>query len=264
MTARAWQRLGPRGRSLAVVAGIILAVLVAEGVALEVTPMQTVAVAGQVIKVGATPRLGMDGPGEVDLFGQRLPTAVSFPGPVRPALQLSQITLDSELANFVQGTSATRATGVLRSRLLSGFEHYVAWEDAVATAIALLLAGAVAGWRRLRAGPTARLLALTLVVTQVINLGAVAASAIGAQHTLRAVRSLTQLVGSRQVPAAARQPGWLTGDGRAGGGDRRFHCRRRRAAAGRRTRLRPTGRAAAAGTLMPRTSPGLMAGGRST
>jgi lysophospholipase L1-like esterase len=211
VTARAWRRLGPHWRSLAAIAGIIMAVLVAVGVALEVTPMQTVAVAGQVIKVGAAPRFSLRGPGEVDLFGERLPTAVSFPGPIRPALQLSHITLDSELTNFVQGTSATRATRLLRSRLISGFEHYVAWEDAAATAIALLLAGAVAGWRRLPIGATARLLALTLSVTQVVNLGAAAVTAHGAEHALRSVHSLSQLVGSRPVPppAPARRTGPL-------------------------------------------------------
>src|ERR1700757_983813 len=86
------------GRLLAA-AAVILAALLAGSAALEVTPMQTVTVAGQVIKVGAAPRLGFSGPGEVDLFGQGLPTAISIPGPIRPELQLSQITLNSELAN---------------------------------------------------------------------------------------------------------------------------------------------------------------------
>src|ERR1700739_58414 len=89
-------------RVLAVVA-VILAAVVAATAALEVTPMQTVTVAGQVIKVGAAPRPGFSGPGEVDLFGQGLPTAISIPGPIQPQLKLSQITLNSELANFVRG-----------------------------------------------------------------------------------------------------------------------------------------------------------------
>jgi hypothetical protein len=42
-------------RVLAVVA-VLLAAVLAAGAALEVTPMQTVTVAGQVIKVGAAPR----------------------------------------------------------------------------------------------------------------------------------------------------------------------------------------------------------------
>jgi hypothetical protein len=44
-------------------------------VALLVTPMQRVAVAGQTVRVGAAaPLLSVSGPGELDLFGQRLPT----------------------------------------------------------------------------------------------------------------------------------------------------------------------------------------------
>jgi len=88
--------------------GLALLVVVACGaiaVALQVTPMQTVTVAGQVIKVGATsPNLSWSGPGEVDLFGQSLPTNILFSGPVRPRLQLSQITINSELTTFVEGT----------------------------------------------------------------------------------------------------------------------------------------------------------------
>ena len=75
--------------------------------ALLVTPMQTVTVAGQVIQVGATaPSLSWSGPGEVDLFGQSLPTDLRFTGPVRPRLQLSQITINSELTTLSKGPMA--------------------------------------------------------------------------------------------------------------------------------------------------------------
>src|SRR5215475_8234091 len=100
-----------------VAAAVIVAAVVAVVVALEVTPMQTVTVAGQVIKVGAAPRLGFSGPGEVNLFGQGLPTAISIPGPIRPQLQLSQITLNSQLASFVQGRSQNNAGLALRTHL---------------------------------------------------------------------------------------------------------------------------------------------------
>src|SRR5262252_8781675 len=67
-------------------AGLVLLVVLACGaiaVALQVTPMQTVSVAGQVIQVGATaPSLSLSGPGEIDLFGQSLPTNIQFTGPV--------------------------------------------------------------------------------------------------------------------------------------------------------------------------------------
>src|SRR6266851_8221478 len=64
---------------------LLVAAVAAIAVALRVTPLQTVTVAGQVIKVGATaPTLSWSGPGEIDLFGQSLPTNLRFLGPVRP------------------------------------------------------------------------------------------------------------------------------------------------------------------------------------
>jgi lysophospholipase L1-like esterase len=192
-------------RVLAAVA-VILAAVVAAVVALEVTPMQTVTVAGQVIKVGAAPRLGFSGPGEVDLFGQGLPTAVSIPGPVQPRLQLSQITLNSQLANFVTGHSPSHAGLALRTGLVAGWEHYFAWETAAAALAALILAGAVAGWRRLGGKATGLLLIVVLVATTALNLGAVALTANGARNALRHVSSLNQLVGSEDVSTPPAQP----------------------------------------------------------
>ena len=119
-------------------AGLALLVVLACGaiaVALQVTPMQTVTVAGQVIEVGATaPSLSLSGPGEIDLFGQSLPTNIQFTGPVRPRLQLSQISINSELTTFVEGTKATGAQRILGARLADGWKRYFAWETAVAGA----------------------------------------------------------------------------------------------------------------------------------
>src|SRR5215469_2663210 len=195
---------------VAAVAAVILAAILAIVAALEVTPMQTVNVAGQVIKVGAAPRLGFSGRGEVDLFGQGLPTALSIPGPIQPKLQLSQITLNSELANFVQGRNPSHAGLALRTQLVAGWEHYFAWETAAAALAALILAGAVAGWRRLGGRATALLLVIVLAITAALNLGAVALTANGARNALRHVSSLNQLVGSEDVttpqPQASQRP----------------------------------------------------------
>src|ERR1035438_8164352 len=77
-------------RWVAWLAVLLLAAAAAIAVALRVTPLQTVSVAGQVIKVGATaPTLSLSGPGEIDLFGQSFPTNLHFLGPVRPRLQLA-------------------------------------------------------------------------------------------------------------------------------------------------------------------------------
>jgi lysophospholipase L1-like esterase len=183
----------------AAVAAVIVAAVVAMIAALEVTPMQTVTVAGQVIAVGAGPRLGFSGPGEVDLFGQGLPTAISIPGPIQPRLQLSQITLNSELANFVQGHGPSHAGLALRTQLVVGWEHYFAWETAAAVLAALILAGAVAGWRRLTGKATGLLLVMVLLVTAALNLSAVAITADGARNALGHVSSLNQLVGRADV-----------------------------------------------------------------
>jgi hypothetical protein len=188
-------------RLLLAALGMLLTAVLAVGAALEVTPMQTVTVAGQAITVGAALRLSTSGPGEVDLFGQSLATAVSFPGPVRPRLALTQITLNSELAEFVKGGSPTQAATTLRAALISGWERYFGWEAAVAGLAALILAGALAGWRRLPGRSTALILAAALIATELINGGAAALTASGAQNALRHVHSLNQLVASAPIPA---------------------------------------------------------------
>jgi GDSL-like Lipase/Acylhydrolase family len=193
-----WSLRRPSGLLLAIVAAAAIAVLSITA-ALAVTPMQTVTVAGQVIKVGAAPALSTSGPGQVSLFGQTLPTAMSLPGPIRPRLELSQITLNSELTNFVEGAKPSQAEIELRSDLISGWERYFSWEAAAAGLAALILAGAVAGWRRLPARSTVTVLAVALVVTELVNLSAVAVAADGARHALTGVHSLNQLVASAPV-----------------------------------------------------------------
>jgi hypothetical protein len=61
---------------------IVIVAGMAVAVALLVTPMQTVHAAGQTVRVGV--------PGELGLFGQRLPTTIEFVGPVRPRLELTE------------------------------------------------------------------------------------------------------------------------------------------------------------------------------
>jgi lysophospholipase L1-like esterase len=164
---------------------------------LLVAPQQTVNVAGQVIMVGATaPTLSLSGPGEIDLFGQSLPTNLHFLGPVRPRLQLSQITINSELTNFVRGAHPAGAAKVLGNVLADGWIRYFAWETVITALGALLILGAVAGWRRLAHRTTLKLLAAGLVVTEAINLGAIMVTAYQAPGSLRQVHSLNQLVGS--------------------------------------------------------------------
>jgi len=191
-----WPRLARRW-----LAGLVLLVVSAAAgiaIALLVTPMQTVTVAGQVIQVGASaPTLSLSGPGQVDLFGQSLPTNLLFAGPVRPRLQLSQITINSQLTTFVQGDHPAEAERILGARLADGWKRYFAWETAIAGAGALLLVGAVAGWRRIPHRTTIQLLVAGLAVAEAINLGAIMITAYTAPALLRQVHSLNELVGSQ-------------------------------------------------------------------
>ena len=191
-----WPRLARRW--LAGLVLLIVSAAAAIAIALLVTPMQTVTVAGQVIQVGTSaPTLSLSGPGQVDLFGQSLPTNLLFAGPVRPRLQLSQITINSELTTFVQGDHPAEAERILGARLADGWKRYFAWETAIAGAGALLLVGAVAGWRRLPHRTTIQLLVAGLVVAEAINLGAIMITAYTAPALLRQVHSLNELVGSQ-------------------------------------------------------------------
>jgi lysophospholipase L1-like esterase len=191
-----WPRLARRW-----LAGpVLLVVSAAAGIAIAllVTPMQTVTVAGQVIQVGASaPTLSLSGPGQVDLFGQSLPTNLLFAGPVRPRLQLSQITINSELTTFVQGDHPAEAERILGARLADGWKRYFAFQTAIAGAGALLLVGAVAGWRRIPHRTTIQLLVAGLAVAEAINLGAIMITAYTAPALLRQVHSLNELVGSQ-------------------------------------------------------------------
>jgi lysophospholipase L1-like esterase len=206
-----WARLVRRGLT-----GLILFIVVAGAsiaIALEVTPQQTVTVAGQVIQVGASaPTLSLSGPGEVDLFGQSLPTNVQFTGPVRPRLQLSQITINSELTTFVQGAHPGGAERFLGPRLADGWKRYFIWETVVTGAVALVLVGAVAGWRRTSHRTTVKLLVLGLIVAEAVNLGAIMSTAYTAPALLRRVHSLNDLVGTetrlpRIRPTGSQLPG---------------------------------------------------------
>ncbi len=192
---------------LALIAGIVLAAAVSISVALLVPPMQQVSLAGQTVGVGAAaPTLSQSGPGELDLFGQRLPTTIQFAGPVRPRLALTHITLNRQLATaFVpHRPSPVRAIG---DALASGWTRYFGWEIAITAGCALLLTGALAGWLRLSVKRTLALLAVGLVVTEAVNVGGIMATAYTAPARLRQVTSITALAGRSPLPPVPDAPG---------------------------------------------------------
>lgn len=91
--------------------------------------MQSVPAAGQTVQVGATaPSFSLAGPGELDLFGQQIPTTTRFAGPVRPRVRLTQITLNQQLTDFTHSASGTSAAQSLETALVDGWRWYFVWQ----------------------------------------------------------------------------------------------------------------------------------------
>ena len=176
--------------------------------ALLVTPMQQVQVAGQTVRVGAAaPSLSISGPGELDLFEQRLPTRIIFTGPVRPRLVLSHITLGQQLGSLFTGQHPRSPQAVIGQALAGAWKRYFLWETVIAGGCALLLAGALAGWARLRPVRTLVVLAAALLVTEAANMGAIMITAYTAPARLRQVSSLEALAGRAPLPPVSRARG---------------------------------------------------------
>ena len=158
-------------------AGLVLLVVLACG---AVAPTWITCPATETVCIGVTcsataiaPSLSLSGPGEIDLFGQSLPTNIQFTGPVRPRLQLSQISINSQLTTFVEGTKAAGAERILGARLADGWKRYFAWETVVVGVGMLILVGALAGWRRVPHRTTVKLLAAGLLIAEALNVGAI-------------------------------------------------------------------------------------------
>ena len=115
-------------RALAGLATIAVITVASIGFGLRITPLQSVSALGQTVGVGVTsPTASLRGPGEVDLFGQPLPTQARFVGPIRPRLVLPA----SRSTNRSPACSPRHAGGVgggprrpARERL----EALLAWE----------------------------------------------------------------------------------------------------------------------------------------
>ena len=192
---------------LAWIAGVVVVAAVSISVALLVTPMQRVTLAGQTVGVGAAaPSFSLSGPGELDLFGQRLPTTLRFAGPVRPRLALTQITLGRQLAATFAPGGADPARQIGRA-LASGWKHYFGWEIVITAGCAVVLTGALAGWLRLPRKRTLILLAAGLVVTEAVNIGGIMVTAYTAPARLRHVTSITALAGTAPLPAVPKAAG---------------------------------------------------------
>ncbi|HSL11872.1 MAG TPA: GDSL-type esterase/lipase family protein [Actinomycetota bacterium] len=177
--------------------------------ALQVTPPQTARALGQTVEVGAAaPSASWSGPGEVVLFGQTLPTEIDFVGPVRPRLVLTDISVNEQLASLF-GTTPRPAADRIGESLASGWIRYFAWEIVFVTFAAVVLLGAIAGWRRHGPRETLVTIAAGLAFVQVVNLSVIMVTAYTAPRLLRDVTSVASLVGrteGRAVPRAEGPP----------------------------------------------------------
>lgn len=198
------------GRALLHAITVAVVAMLAIAVGLLITPMQTVETAGQTLRVGAAaPTHSWSGPGELDLFGQHLPTTVEFVGPVRPRIELTRITLSEQLAELVgAGTepSQAQAAQALQDGLVAGWKRYFAWQVGVSAAAAVVLLAAIAGWRRYSMRASIALVIVGLVITEAVNLGAIMVTAYSAPQRLREINSLQALVGAAPPPTLPVTP----------------------------------------------------------
>ena len=178
--------------------------------ALQVAPLQTVSAAGQTAQVGAAvPGFSLSGPGELDLFGQVVPTKPQFTGPIRPLLKLTHITIDDEVARVLRSDSPRTLELNLSQQLAQGWTRYFEWETLIAVGFAAVALVAVAGIGRQPYKKMAKTVVAGLVVVTAVNVGGVLLTASSTPGVLRSVKTLDDLVGADPLTApqqAATRP----------------------------------------------------------
>jgi lysophospholipase L1-like esterase len=209
--ARSARGLG-RGIARVLVGLATIAVITVASIAfgLRVTPLQSISALGQTVGVGvSSPTASLRGPGEVDLFGQPLPTQARFVGPIRPRLVLTDITLNQQVAGLFSPDTQAGSAAALGDQLANGWKRYFAWEIAFVAVGALLLLGMIAGWRRHRWSGKKTLVTVLggLLVVEAVNVGLILLTASTASGVLHDVHSLGELVGRSEQPALAAAPG---------------------------------------------------------
>jgi lysophospholipase L1-like esterase len=188
----------------------VLVAAAAIWLALRVTPLQTVSAAGQTAQVGATmPNASLHGPGELDLFGQVIPTTMRFTGPIRPRLELQHISIDPSVVQMLRSDGPRGVTLTLSQQLAAGWERYFLWETLIAAGLAAVPLIAVGAFRRRPA--LWKLVSAGIAVVCVVNVGGILLTAAGTPAALRSVKTLDDLAGVDQVagppPAGRPQPG---------------------------------------------------------
>jgi lysophospholipase L1-like esterase len=171
----------------------------------QVTPLQSVTAVGQSIAVGAaSPSLSLSGPGELDLFGEVIPTRPQFDGPIRPRLQLTHIALNAQANSITKPNQQQTVESSLSRALAAGWTRYLVWETLVAAGFAALLAIAVAGVRRSSRAAMLKMIAAAVAGVCVLNAVGVYLLASSTPKVLRQVRSIADLVG--EDPTAPPSP----------------------------------------------------------
>jgi lysophospholipase L1-like esterase len=190
---------------LVFLATILVVAAAAIAFALQVTPERTVQALGQTVAVGtAPPTWSLEGPGQAVLFGQTIETQVRFIGPVRPRLSLTDISIDAQVAGLFSPGPHAPVADTLGAALASGWRWYFAYEIGFVALAAVVLLGAIAGWRRYHGRRTAAFIVGGLLCVEAINLGAIMVTAFTAPRILRDVQSLDGLVGrTEQAPIVA-------------------------------------------------------------
>src|SRR2546427_1736360 len=198
------------GHVLLGVATLVVITVASIAFSLRITPLQSVSALGQTVGVGSTsPTASLRGPGEVDLFGQPLPTQARFLGPVRPRLVLTDITLNQQVAGLFAPDTQSGSAAALGAQLANGWKRYFAWEITFVAVGALLLLGMIAGWRRHLWSWKKTLVTVLggLLVVEAINVGLIMLTATTASSVLHDVHSLGELVGRSEQPPLAAAPG---------------------------------------------------------
>jgi len=165
--------------------------------------MQTVSAAGQTAQVGAAiPSLSWSGPGELDLFGQVIPTKPQFEGPIRPLLQLTHITIDPQVAQLLRSDNPRELKLSLSQQLAQGWTRYFGWETLIAAGFAVVALLAVAGLGRQSHRTMLKTVGAGLAVVVAVNIGGVLLTASSTPRVLSSVKTLDDLVGTDPLQAA--------------------------------------------------------------
>jgi hypothetical protein len=183
--------------------------------ALRVTPLQTVQAAGQTAQIGATgPSLSLRGPGELDLFGQAMPTKPFFSGPIRPRLDLTHITINPQVVQTLRADGPHKIELSLSQQLVTGWIRYFIFETLIVAGFALTGLVAIVGVARRHSVSRTTVLMIAgagMLTAIVVNVASVLITASSTPRVLSSVKTLDDLVGVDPVSVIQQHASVLPG-----------------------------------------------------